>query len=124
MVAFDPQSRTTAAPQRNVQGWERAASIGGGLLLLVKGARKGGVLGLVNMGIGGMGLLRGISGHCEAKRVFNRVASPSPAARLGTSPCSDTRPMPTLDMDAGPQAGADIGVDSRDPLSPRPNPII
>lgn len=55
---------------QTVHGWERAASLTGGLLLLGLGARRGGVLGLLQMGVGGLALLRGISGRCEAKRLL------------------------------------------------------
>lgn len=125
MVAFEPQSQAQSAkaviPYQNVYGWERAASIGGGLLLVVKGLRRGGLFGLINVGLGGMGLLRGLSGHCEAKRVLERAFN-TPVRqqdRLRT----DSTPIPNWDMEAGPPAGADLGPDSRDPMTPHPNPI-
>ncbi|MCW3147822.1 DUF2892 domain-containing protein [Stutzerimonas stutzeri] len=55
---------------QNVHGLERTASVAGGLLLLGLGARRGGVLGLLQMGVGGLALLRGLSGRCEAKRLL------------------------------------------------------
>lgn len=126
MVAFEPQSQAQSAkaviPYQNVYGWERAASIGGGLLLVTKGLRRGGLFGLVNMGLGAMGLLRGLSGHCEAKRVLERAFS-APVrqqARLRT----DHQALPDVDMEAGPPAGADLGPDSRDPMTPHPNPLV
>ena len=57
------------APQ-NVHGWERTASVAGGLMLLGKGLRRGGVSGLLQLAMGGMALARGISGRCEAKRIL------------------------------------------------------
>ena len=55
---------------QNVHGWERTASVAGGLMLLGKGLRRGGVSGLLQLAIGGMALARGISGRCEAKRIL------------------------------------------------------
>jgi len=54
----------------NVHGWERAASIAGGLYFLGKGLGRGGLGGIVQLAVGGLALARGISGHCEAKRVL------------------------------------------------------
>lgn len=58
-----------AAPQ-NVHGWERTASLAGGLMLMGKGLRRGGITGIVQLAMGGMALARGISGRCEAKRLL------------------------------------------------------
>jgi hypothetical protein len=55
---------------QNVHGWERTASVAGGLMLLGKGLRRGGVGGLLQLAMGGMALARGISGRCEAKRML------------------------------------------------------
>lgn len=57
------------APQ-NVHGWERGASVAGGLVMLGRGLRRGGVSGLLQLVMGGMALARGISGRCEAKRIL------------------------------------------------------
>ncbi|MCP9339559.1 YgaP family membrane protein [Stutzerimonas xanthomarina] len=59
---------------QNVQGWERAASIIGGLYFVGKGLGRGGLGGLVQLAIGGMALTRGFTGHCEAKRVLCEVS--------------------------------------------------
>lgn len=69
MVAFEPQSQATRqslAPQ-NVRGWERLLSIGGGLLLAALGASKRGQSGNRQLSVGGLLLLRGLSGHCSVK---------------------------------------------------------
>jgi len=58
-----------SAPQ-NVHGWERSASVAGGLVMLGRGLRRGGLSGLLQLAIGGMALARGISGRCEAKRIL------------------------------------------------------
>lgn len=57
------------APQ-NVHGWERTASVAGGVMLLAKGLRRGGLFGLVELALGGMALARGVTGRCEAKRML------------------------------------------------------
>lgn len=56
--------------ETNVHGWERGASLGGGLALLGAGLRHGGLLGVLGAAVGGLLLLRGASGHCELKRVL------------------------------------------------------
>jgi len=62
------------APQ-NVHGWERAASLAGGLVMMGKGLRRGGLIGLAELAMGGMALARGISGRCEAKRMLTEMES-------------------------------------------------
>lgn len=64
----------SSAPQ-NVHGWERAASLAGGLVMMGKGLRRGGLVGLAELAMGGMALARGISGHCEAKRMWSEMES-------------------------------------------------
>lgn len=63
---------------QNVHGWERTASVAGGLMLLGRGLRRGGVSGLMQLAMGGMALARGISGRCEAKRILTETDSPQP----------------------------------------------
>ncbi|MBA1272713.1 YgaP family membrane protein [Stutzerimonas azotifigens] len=57
----------------NVHGWERTASVVGGLYFLGKGLRRGGIGGLLQLAVGGMALARGMTGHCEAKRVLCEI---------------------------------------------------
>ncbi len=45
-------------PRQNVQGWERIGSLAGGVLLMGKGVRRGGFLGLIQLAIGGAALAR------------------------------------------------------------------
>lgn len=59
-------------PQQNVQGWERIGSLAGGVLMMGKGLRRGGVIGLVQLAIGGAALARGITGHCSAKSALEK----------------------------------------------------
>lgn len=61
-----------AAPQ-NVHGWERTASVAGGLMLLGKGLRRGGLRGMLQLAMGGMAVARGITGRCEAKRILTET---------------------------------------------------
>lgn len=57
----------------NVQGFERFASVAGGLVLLGKGIRRGGLMGIIEFAIGGMVLARGASGQCDFKRAMNEL---------------------------------------------------
>ncbi|TRX73310.1 DUF2892 domain-containing protein [Pseudomonas mangiferae] len=61
------QDRHDVEAPGHLHGWERAASIAGGLILIGKGLSRGGVGGLLQLGMGGMALTRGFSGHCKAK---------------------------------------------------------
>ncbi|MFC3608682.1 hypothetical protein [Stutzerimonas tarimensis] len=63
---------------QNLHGWERAASVGGGLILLGKGMRRGGLIGLAQMAVGGLALVRGMSGRCEAKRLLDEPKHTQP----------------------------------------------
>jgi len=69
MVAFEPQSQPTrqGPARQNVRGWERLLSIGGGLLFAALGAGKQGQQGNRQLSVGGLLLLRGLSGHCSVK---------------------------------------------------------
>ena len=73
----------------NVHGWERAASIAGGLYFLGKGLARGGLGGIVQLGVGGLALARGISGHCAANRVLCAMHEHSPSTH------TSSRSMPT-----------------------------
>ncbi|MBC2655430.1 DUF2892 domain-containing protein [Pseudomonas sp. MSSRFD41] len=59
-------------PRQNVQGWERIGSLAGGVVMMGKGLRRGGVFGLVQMAIGGVALARGITGHSSAKSLLEK----------------------------------------------------
>lgn len=79
-------NRTTSSHQtaQNVHGWERAASLAGGLLLLGKGLRRGGLGGMLELAMGGMALGRGMTGRCEAKRLLTEISEQAAMAE-GTS---------------------------------------
>lgn len=57
---------------QNVHGWERAGSLAGGLVMVGKGLRRGGIFGLIQVAIGGVALARGITGHCSAKSLLEK----------------------------------------------------
>ncbi|HWD34105.1 DUF2892 domain-containing protein [Pseudomonas caricapapayae] len=66
-----PQSK----PDHNVQGWERAGSVAGGVIMMGKGLRRGGLFGLIQVAIGGVALARGITGHSSVKSLLERGRS-------------------------------------------------
>src|SRR5690606_26059878 len=54
----------------NVQGLERAVSGVGGVALLAMALRRGGLFGLLQAAVGTGLLVRGVTGHCSAKRML------------------------------------------------------
>ena len=56
----------------NAHGWERAGSLAGGLVMVGKGLRRGGIFGLIQVAIGGVALARGITGHSSAKSLLEK----------------------------------------------------
>ncbi|KTC25707.1 hypothetical protein AO391_05650 [Pseudomonas marginalis ICMP 9505] len=54
-------------PGQNVHGWERIGSVAGGVMLVGKGLRRGGIFGLIQVAIGGVALVRGVTGHSSLK---------------------------------------------------------
>ena len=62
----------TVQPDHNVQGWERAGSVAGGVLLVGKGIRRGGILGLLQIALGGVALARGFRGQSATKRILEK----------------------------------------------------
>jgi uncharacterized membrane protein len=57
---------------QNVQGWERIGSLAGGVVMVGKGLRRGGVFGLLQVAIGGVAMARGITGHSSAKSFLEK----------------------------------------------------
>nr|WP_314614457.1 YgaP-like transmembrane domain [uncultured Pseudomonas sp.] len=55
------------ASEHNVHGLERLGSLAGGALMVTKGLRHGGLVGMVQVVVGGLALARGVSGHCSTK---------------------------------------------------------
>ncbi|WP_347911061.1 DUF2892 domain-containing protein [Pseudomonas grandcourensis] len=58
--------------EQNVQGWERIGSLAGGVVMVGKGLRRGGIFGLIQVAIGGAALARGITGHSSAKSLLEK----------------------------------------------------
>ncbi|MDQ0121227.1 putative membrane protein [Pseudomonas lini] len=56
----------------NVQGWERIGSVAGGVVMVTKGLRRGGIFGLIQVAIGGVALARGITGHSSVKSLLEK----------------------------------------------------
>ncbi|KTC62670.1 hypothetical protein AO262_19005 [Pseudomonas fluorescens ABAC62] len=54
-------------PNQNVHGWERIGSVAGGVMMVGKGLRRGGIFGLIQVAIGGVALVRGVTGHSSFK---------------------------------------------------------
>lgn len=57
---------------QNVQGWERIGSVAGGVVMVTKGLRRGGIFGLIQVAIGGVALARGITGHSSVKSLLEK----------------------------------------------------
>ncbi|WP_347904621.1 DUF2892 domain-containing protein [Pseudomonas purpurea] len=57
---------------QNVEGWERIGSLAGGVVMVGKGLRRGGVFGLIQVALGGAALARGITGHSSAKSFLEK----------------------------------------------------
>ena len=74
----NPVQRIQSSPvpgsdEQNVQGWERIGSVAGGVVMVGKGLRRGGVFGLIQVAIGGVALARGITGHSSAKSLLEKA---------------------------------------------------
>lgn len=72
MSTFDKQGGS------NVQGWERALSIGSGIAMARGGLKRGGALGLARAAFGGLLVARGLSGHCRLKGFVEDARSMRP----------------------------------------------
>lgn len=66
-VRLVPSKMRAVSSEQNVQGFERVASLAGGLLMIGRGIRRGGIPGWLQAAVGGLTLARGISGHCSTK---------------------------------------------------------
>ena len=77
MSELKPVERIESTPfqspsEQNVQGWERIGSLAGGVVMVGKGLRRGGIFCLVQVAIGGVALARGITGHSSAKSLLEK----------------------------------------------------
>lgn len=57
---------------QNVHGWERAGSLAAGAVLVGKGVARGGLLGLLQVAIGGAALVRGYTGYSKTKAILEK----------------------------------------------------
>ncbi|EJT83775.1 hypothetical protein PPS11_30641 [Pseudomonas putida S11] len=65
---------------KNVHGLERASSLAGGALMVSKGLRHGGLVGLLQIAVGGLALARGFErALCDQGLVAAAPAGVSPA---------------------------------------------
>jgi uncharacterized membrane protein len=67
---LDVIKSVTEPTYHNVKGWERAGSLFVGVITVGKGLRRGGILGLAQIAIGGVALARGWTGHSAAKTLI------------------------------------------------------
>lgn len=67
---IDALPSTASTAETNVRGWERAGSLAGGLVLVGKGIRRGGLFGLVQIALGGVALTRGFTGRSKTKELL------------------------------------------------------
>jgi len=113
-----PSDKNT--PQ-NVHGWERTASVAGGLMLLSNGLRRGGLSGLMQLAIGGIALIRGISGRCEAKRILTEeVETPSsPKQRYSHMPLDSEVRTPDFEAPAVLPDSVPMGHEAHPTATPR-----
>ncbi|UCJ16002.1 DUF2892 domain-containing protein [Pseudomonas sp. MM211] len=61
----------------NLAPMERVISIAGGVMLIRKGLAVRGVFGLVDIAAGALGLFRGVTGICPAKRRMAAARKPA-----------------------------------------------
>lgn len=66
----------------NLAPMERVISIAGGVLLIRKGLAIRGVVGMVDIAAGALGVFRGVTGICPAKRRMAAKAHSSTLKRL------------------------------------------
>lgn len=70
MVAFEALARELESHPQNVHGWERAICITSGVAMVGTGLRHGGLLGSLRALLGGVVLVRGLTGRCPAKQII------------------------------------------------------
>lgn len=99
--------------EHNVQGIERIGSVAGGALMITKGLRKGGFLGLVQIAVGGLAVARGVRGQCAAKTWFQEHRSEYLRLREGLE--HDTAELTKLKASAD-AATRGVTVTGKDPL--------
>ena len=117
MREFNPVERIETTPfqspsVQNVHGWERAGSLAGGVVMLSKGLRRGGVFGLIEIAIGGMALARGITGRCSAKRLLEKNRQDMENARARIERAGDELARMKANAEAATSTATVTGNDS------------
>ncbi|WP_024780410.1 YgaP family membrane protein [Pseudomonas corrugata] len=113
---FEPIESTLfqSRPAQNVHGWERAGSLAGGVLMMGKGLRRGGIIGLAQLAIGGMALARGITGHCSAKTLLEKSRQNLSDARVRIEQVGDELSRMKANAEAATGTATVTGNDSLD----------
>lgn len=111
---FEPIETTPfqSHSQQNVHGWERIGSLAGGVLMMGKGLRRGGVIGLAQLAIGGMALARGITGHCSAKDMLEKNRHHLSTARARIEQAGDELSRMKASAEAATSTATVTGNDS------------
>lgn len=104
----------TSQDAQNVTGWERLSSLAGGALMVTKGMRRGGVIGLLEVAIGGLALARGVKGRCEAKAWLRKQRADY--RRLNADIERGAAELKAL-KDSAESATRTVTVTGKDPLS-------
>jgi uncharacterized membrane protein len=117
MREFNPVERIETTPfqsrsEQNVHGWERAGSLAGGVVMLSKGLRRGGVFGLIEIAIGGVALVRGITGHCSAKSLLEKNRQDMKNARARIERAGDELSRMKANAEAATNTATVTGNDS------------
>ena len=104
---------TATSHEHNVHGLERASSLAGGALMISKGVRHGGLLGLLQIAVGGLALARGVSGHCSTKAWWQRHRQEYNSLKADIERSADE--LKAL-KDSAKAATAGVTVTGKDPL--------
>ncbi|NVZ30265.1 DUF2892 domain-containing protein [Pseudomonas gingeri] len=98
-------------PRQNVQGWERIGSLAGGVVMMGKGLRRGGVFGLIQVAIGGVALARGITGHSSAKSLLEKGRQDLHGVRTTIERAADELKQMKANADAATRTATVTGND-------------
>lgn len=110
---FDIHS-PAAEHDHNVTGWERVSSLAGGALMASKGMRRGGLIGLLQVTVGGLALARGLKGQCQAKAWLQKQRADY--RRLNAEIDRGAAELRAL-KDSAESATRTVTVTGKDPLS-------
>ncbi len=86
----------------------------GGVLMMGKGLRRGGVIGLAQLAIGGLALARGITGHCSAKSLLEKNRQNLHSARTRIEQAGEELSRLKANAEAATSTATVTGNDSLD----------